>query len=106
MNRPELVRRIYAELRSSAEPGEPAAELLRAASAIAEAYYGEIEEKTDGATFYTGGVPFEAWCVDRAIADGGWRLLCTDGNLVAALFNDSCTADSFALNPWLEAHHA
>jgi hypothetical protein len=105
-NRPGLVRRIYAELRLSAAPGESSADLLRAAAEIAAIFIETSEGSGGRAGYRTGGVPFEAWGVDRAMADGGWRLLRVESELVRATLGEGCREDEFAVDQWLQENVA
>jgi hypothetical protein len=75
MNRPQLVRSIYTELRQGAGDVANAAELLQAASVIAETLVVDERVGDRGMCFRTGGVPFDQWALDRAMSDGGWRIL-------------------------------
>lgn len=106
MNRPELVRSIYAELRSVADPEVGAAELLRAASEIAEAYHATTSGHDSGLTYYAGGVPFEQWALDRAIADGGWRILRYESALAPPESEDQPGAEALAIKEWMMEHAA
>lgn len=101
MNLPTLIRMIYAELRSIAGPDESAAELVRAAADIAAAFLSAKRGNETGATYYTGGTPFEYWTVDRAMADGGWRVLLHESEVVRTLFENESSADEFVVRDWL-----
>lgn len=106
MNRPNLIRKIYAELRDSAVPEESSSDLLLAATEIAELYLASGKSQRGRATYYTGGIPFDFWSVDRAIADGGWRLLRTESELVNAVFGGGSHADDFEVAQWLQENVA
>ncbi len=101
MNRPSLVRTIYTELRSVADADVSAAELLRAASEIAEAYHSTTRDHDPGLTYYTGGIPFDLWAVDRAMADGGWRILRYESALAQRDFEDQPASEAIAIKEWM-----
>jgi len=100
MNRPGLVRKIYAELRSANDADVGSAELLRAASEIADAYRITTEKRDPGLTYYTGGVPFDQWPLDRAMSDGGWRILRYEMELGEIEFEEPPTGEAAALRDW------
>jgi len=101
MNRPTVVREIYAELRRVADPDLTASELLRAAGEIAEALRQSTGESGNGFTYYTGGVPFDRWSLDRAMADGGWRILRYETELAPPDFDDEPPGESIAIKEWM-----
>jgi hypothetical protein len=101
MNRPGLVRKIYAELRSVADADASAAELLRTASAIAEAYDSTTGKRDPGLTYHTGGIPFDRWALDRAMADGGWRIFRYESELAQSDFDDQSCSEAIAIKEWM-----
>ena len=101
MDRPTVVREIYAELRRVADPDCSASELLRAAAEIAEALRQSTGESGTGLTYYTGGVPFDRWSVDRAMADGGWRILRYETELAPPNFDDESPGERVAIKGWM-----
>jgi hypothetical protein len=106
MNRPTLVRRIYAELRVAAPATISSAELLHAANEIAEAYASRDRNSRANATYYTGSTPFECWALDRAMADGGWRVLGYESGLTRDVFDDQTSSEEFDLDSWITEHAA
>lgn len=104
MNSPNLVRKIYAELRSVAWPDVSSPELLRAASELAAAYHSTTLSDERGATYYAGGLPFHLWSLDRAMADGGWRVLAYESNLARAVFGEQPDSEEFAIDDWMAEH--
>jgi len=101
MNRPSIVREIYAELRHVADPDLTAGELLRAAASIADAYESATAEHDPGLTYHTGGVSFDRWPLDRAMADGGWRILRYERELAQPDFDDQSSSEAIAINGWM-----
>lgn len=75
MNRPTLIRKIYAELRFEVGGAGSEAELLKVATAIAEIALADDRRMRPKLTYHTGGVPFNCWSLDRAMADGGWKVM-------------------------------
>jgi hypothetical protein len=73
MNRPQQIREVFFELRRAVGDQASARELLQLASAIVRAY---TEPEDDGAEpEFWGRAPFLAAEVDKAMMDGGWRVL-------------------------------
>ncbi len=74
MNRPQLVRAVYFELRQALAGRASAREILESATALVELF---SKEEDDEPRFETrvGGLPFEQWALDAAFADGGWRVM-------------------------------
>jgi len=101
MNGPNLVRRIYTELRSVTDADVSATELVRAASAIAEAYHSTTRDHDPGLTYYTGGIPFDRWALDRAMADGGWRIFRYESELARSDFDDQPGTEELAIKEWM-----
>ena len=73
MTRTKLIRRIYFELRQSVGSGVSQAEILRCAAKLVKLHSGE--DNGPRLDSRTGGYPFSMWSLDRAYADGGWRVL-------------------------------
>ena len=78
-----------------------AAELLRAASEIAETYHSTTRERDPGLTYYTGGTPFDQWALDRAMADGGWRVFRYELELAQPDFEDQPGSEAIAIKEWM-----
>ena len=73
MQRPTLLRAVYAELRSSLGAEPSGGDLLRLAHLIVlAADHVEPDETEEGGG---GSQPFFTWPVDNAMSDGGWRIL-------------------------------
>ena len=88
MNRPKMVRSIYAEFRhAAADEGSPE-ELLRAATGLVDLLKPLPQSVASGMSFRTGGLSFEEWDLDRAMADGGWRVLRHERELEHIAFGD------------------
>jgi hypothetical protein len=101
MDRPTVVREIYAELRRVADPDASASELLRAAAEIADALYESTGEPDPSLTYHTGGVPFDRWSLDRAMADGGWRILRHETELAFGNVDDESPVERIAIKEWM-----
>jgi len=104
MNRPNLIRSIYTELREVAGEVATPAELLRLASAMIEAAQPEDSCSGSQLTGYTGGVPFDLWALDRAMADGGWRILRHESELGTPVFGDDAEnsdGEDIAVRDWM-----
>jgi hypothetical protein len=74
MNKPALIRAIFAELRYSLGPDVPAGDLIRLANLILRAH----TEDKDGLDEFgrpSEGQSLGALEVDKAMSDGGWRIL-------------------------------
>jgi hypothetical protein len=73
MIRSEQIRSLYAELRRSTGDRHTPRVLLACAESLVELFAGS----TEGPAFdlRAGGVGFDRWGIDRALADGGWRVL-------------------------------
>ncbi|HOW77155.1 MAG TPA: hypothetical protein PK959_14750 [Candidatus Competibacteraceae bacterium] len=72
MNRPQQIRAVFQELRRTVGDRFTARELLEQAAALVELF--TVPEDHSRFELRTGGVPFEEWSLDVAMADGGWRL--------------------------------
>lgn len=74
MNKPQLLRRVYAEIRDTIGPAAPAGDVLRLAQLIVKAYTDEtstltkVKEAVESRAFFR----LE---VDNAMRGGGWRVL-------------------------------
>lgn len=73
MNRPQQVRAVFQELRRTVGDRFSARELLEQAAALVDLF--AVPEDNTRFELYRGGVPFEEWSLDVAMADGGWRIL-------------------------------
>jgi hypothetical protein len=73
MNRPQQVRAVFQELRRTVGDHFTARELLEQAAALVDLF--TVKEDPSRFELRTGGVPFEEWSLDIAMADGGWRIL-------------------------------
>jgi hypothetical protein len=73
MNRPQQVRAVFQELRRTVGDRFTARELLEQAAALVDLF--TVPEDQSRFELRTGGVPFEEWGLDAAMADGGWRIL-------------------------------
>ena len=73
MNRPQQVRAVFQELRRTVGDRFTARELLEQAAALVELF--TVPEDASSFELRTGGIPFEEWSLDVAMADGGWRIL-------------------------------
>ena len=73
MNRPQQIKKVFLELRSSAPEETSSRELLELSAFLVEAF----DDTPPGSAFELrlGWTPFASWAVDRAFADGGWRVL-------------------------------
>jgi len=74
MNRSAQIREVYAELRFALGESLSEFETLEHATALVNLFAMDGE---DAAKFElnVGGVPFNQWALDIALADGGWRVL-------------------------------
>ena len=73
MNRPQQVRAVFQELRRTVGDRFSARELLEQAAALVDLF--AVPEDNTRFELHRGGVPFEEWSLDVAMADGGWRIL-------------------------------
>lgn len=73
MNRPQQVRAVFQELRRTVGDRFSARELLERAAALVDLF--TVPEDNTRFELRRGGVPFEEWSLDVAMADGGWRIL-------------------------------
>ena len=94
MNRPNLIRSIYAELREVAGEVANDAELLKVAAAVVEAADPDARGNLRNLSGRTGGLPFDRWALDRAMADGGWRILRYETELGTCVYGDEVESDS------------
>jgi len=95
MNRPQQVRAVFQELRQALGNCYSAQELLEQAASLVDLF--TVKDDPSRFELRTGGAPFEEWSLDRAMADGGWRILNHEYRRNRALFEDE------ALDRWL--HH-
>ena len=73
MNRPQQVRAVFQELRRTVGDRFSARELLEQAAALVDLF--AVPEDNTRFELRRGGLPFEEWSLDVAMADGGWRIL-------------------------------
>ena len=73
MNRSQQVTEVFHELRRSIDGQISARDILAAAASIVELMSEEVESPRYDLRH--GGLPFENWAVDVALADGGWRVM-------------------------------
>ncbi len=107
MTRPALIRKIYVELQGSAGDVASSREMLEAANAIADAL-SPAERADQGPANYLGGVLFERWSLDRAMADGGWRILRYETEMRELVFEDEIDSISSqnSVKEWMMVHAA
>lgn len=74
MQKPALLRAIFAELRAGLGPEVAARDILKLAHVILRSYTEELEDTAD-LNDKPGRLPFWAAPVDEAMRDGGWRIL-------------------------------
>lgn len=74
VNRSQKLREVFAELKEFYGETVSAGELLRVASALLEAYQ-KVDVEQYGDFGYPRREPFFFYEVDRAMLDGGWRVL-------------------------------
>ena len=86
MNRPQRVRAVFQELRQTVGDRFGARELLEQAASLVDLF--AVKDDPSRFELRTGGVPFEEWSLDRAMADGGWRILNHEYRRNRALFED------------------
>jgi hypothetical protein len=73
MNRSQQVRAVFQELRQTVGHLYSARELLEKAATLVDLF--TVKDDPSRFELRTGGVPFEEWSLDVAMADGGWRIL-------------------------------
>ena len=86
MNRPKKVRRVYIELRQTLGNEVPAYDLLRSAARLVD-----IFDDRKGHLGIRHGTPrptFEELPLDKAFADGGWRVLARESSLLVEMFSE------------------
>ncbi len=86
MSRPDRVRRVYGELRRTLGDQFPSHEILRAAARLVDLFGGR--EGHSGIRHGTPRPTFEELPLDKAFADGGWRILSRESSQLAELFSD------------------
>lgn len=75
MNRSAQVREVYAELRRSLGDRFTSNEMLKAAMSVVELFSIDEDDLVPRFELRLGGLPFNQWSLDVALADGGWRVL-------------------------------
>lgn len=107
MNRPQRIRRVYAELQRTVGDLGTAPELLQAAADMVEVMN---PTRVDDPRFSlrAGGLPFDQWSLDVAMADGGWRVMSYEADVVRNLFDDErdSVSDQIEVEHWLMEHAA
>ncbi len=86
MNRPDRVRKVYGELRRALGDQFPSHEILRTAARLVD-----IFDDRKGYSGIRHGAPrptFEELPLDKAFADGGWRILSRESNQFAELYSE------------------
>lgn len=73
MNRPQKIRQVYAELRSALGQDVPSHEVLSASSRLVDIVDGRHTQP--GARQGSPRPTFEELPLDKAFADGGWRIM-------------------------------
>lgn len=92
MRKPELLRRIYAELKEGLPSNVPAADVLRLASQILRSYkaphdyLSEFGRTIDQRSFFS--LP-----VDEAMSDGGWEVAAFERKREPGWVDDECIID-------------
>lgn len=86
MNRPEKVRRVYAELRKAHAGDISAHELLRVSAKLVDLSEGRGRQPR--ARQGTQRPMFEELPLDRAFSDGGWRVMEHESRRMAQLYGD------------------
>ena len=86
MNRPKKVRVIYLALRRALGDRVTSQDALRSAAAMVE-----IFDDREGSSFIRLPTPrptFDELPVDKAMADGGWRVMRRESNWVGPIFSE------------------
>ncbi len=86
MNRPDRVRKVYGELRRALGDQFPSHEILRTAARLVDIFDGR-----EGHSGIRHGAPrptFEELPLDKAFADGGWRILARESSLFVEEFSE------------------
>ena len=86
INRPEKVRRVYTELRRAAPEDISAQDLLRISAKLVA-----LSEGRGGRPLARQGAPrptFEELPLDKALNDGGWRVMEHESRRMAQLYHD------------------
>ncbi len=94
MTRSSQVRAVYRELRQTLGDTYNPRQLITHAAALVELF----QEPPNDPQFdlRAGGIPFEHWEVDRALADGGWRILAFERDRLGGEDDDNgCGYESF-----------
>lgn len=86
MSRPKKVRQVYIELRLALGDEVCAHDLLRSAAMLVDIFDGR--EVHPGIRHGTPRPTFEELPLDKAFADGGWRVLARESSLLAEVFSE------------------
>lgn len=102
MKRPQRVRAVFAELQQEVGELATASELLRAAADIVE-LFDPAEPDAPRFKLHVGGVPFDQWALDAAMADGGWRIMCLESDVIRPLFDEErdAVSDRIEFEHWM-----
>ena len=99
MQKPALLRAIYAELRNGLGPDVPGSDLIKLANVILRAYTHDEEQLDYGTP--APNRSFASLPVDEAMRDGGWRVLEFE-SMRAFLIENLETEALTALRPLIE----
>lgn len=107
MNRPKRVRQVYAELQLAVGDLATASELLQAAADIV-ALLDPAVPAAPQFRLHVGGLPFEQWALDVAMADGGWRVMSHESDVIRPLFDveRDAVSDQIEFEHWMMEHAA
>ena len=73
MSRPQQIRAVFQELRQALGDQFSAGDLLKRAASLVDLF--TVKDDASRFELRTGGVPFDEWNLNAAMADGGWRIL-------------------------------
>jgi hypothetical protein len=107
MTRSKRVREVFLELKRTVGDLATTPELLQAAADLVE-LLDPVRPDRSGFDLRIGGLPFERWSLDVAMADGGWRVLNHEKDTVRELFDgerDSVSND-LEVQHWMMEHAA
>ena len=86
MSRPHRVRKVYGELRRSLRDRFPSHEILKTAARLVDLFDGR--EGHSGIRHGTPRPTFEELPLDKAFADGGWRILAREYSLFVEVYSE------------------
>ena len=98
---------VYAELHLAVGGLATSSELLRAAADIVELSEPSRQEKPRF-RLHVGGLPFEQWPLDVAMADGGWRVMSHEREVIRSLYDEErdAVSDQIEIEHWMMEHAA